>query len=228
MILAAVAALMMIPAMGADFFDVSKPDRLFDFGLRLGVNTTNRTVDKQVFDEWNNNAWGIGVDAGAVVNLNIRDYLAIQPGFFFESRSGKYAYVCNYKDAAGADKMFSQFGSQCSYNFTIPVMAVVRFNVTSGVRWNVEAGPYVQIIMKNSISGDVAYPTATQVEGSSTQFGHAKATNFDFGMKFGSSLTILNHYTVGFDYLAGWLDAWKGDTLGGRNKGWVFYIGYDF
>ena len=47
-------------------------------------------------------------------------------------------------------------------------------------------------------------------------------------MKFGSSLTILNHYTVGFDYLAGWLDAWKGDTLGGRNKGWVFYIGYDF
>lgn len=227
-----IAASASIPACAADFFDTSIPEKQFSIGLRFGVNTTNRNVASDTFNEWNCNSWGTGIDAGAVVDINIRNYFSLQPGFFYESRSGKYAYACQYDDAEGTPVALSQFGRFRSYNFTIPIMAAFHFNITDQLRWNAEIGPYVQIILKNSLGDGFIYPSPaapeTGLPSAPDGFSRAEASNFDFGFKFGSSLTILDHYTVGFHYMAGWLDVWKDSALGGRNKGWVFSIGYDF
>lgn len=222
-----VSAVAVLPVNAKDFFDTSHPEKQFTIGARVGVNTTNRNVNDGIFDEWNCNSWGTGFDAGAVVDINLRDYISIQPGFYFESRSGKYAYANSFTGVSGAEDVLSQFGSLRSYNFTIPVMASIHFNITDDVRWNVEAGPYAQIVLKNTVNGKFRYPSAVEASGS-TGFGEAKASNFDFGCKFGSSLTIKRHYAVGFAYEAGWLNVWKETALSGRNKGWLFYIGYDF
>lgn len=210
-----------LSASAADFFDASQPESLFNIGFRFGINTSNRTVSKNVFPEWHNNAWGTGIDVGAVVDLNFRDWLSIQPGLFFESRSGCYAYVCEYRDEFGEKQTLSQYGHDRSYNFTVPILCVAHFNVTDNVRWNVEAGPYLQFIIKDSVNDKFQYPAAP------ADFALAKGRNFDFGIKAGSSLTILKHYNFGIHYLAGWLHPWKGDVLGGCRKGWVFSIGYN-
>lgn len=216
-------------AFGADFFDKGPASSMLGLGLRLGINTTTRNLDKKVFDTWNHNSWGTGVDVGVVANINFRNYLTIQPGIFFESRSGKYTYinVAGY-DAQGVAEYMTQYGKDRSYNFTVPVMVSIHFNLSDDIRWDVEAGPYFQFVMKNSVDGDFNYPVYTNPDANPADYIPIEGRKFDFGMKFGTGLRILDHYLFAIHYEAGWLDAWKESRLGGRNKGWVFSVGYDF
>lgn len=227
--LAALALMVAAPVSAADFFDTSAASTLINLGVRLGVNTTNRTINKDVFNVWNNNSWGTGVDVGAVVNINFRNYLTIQPGIFYESRSGKYSYVniAGY-DGDGVAQYMMQYGKDRSYNFTIPVMACLHFNLSDDIRWDVEVGPYLQIRLKNSVNGEFKYPLYDNPAANPAMYEPIQARKNDFGMKFGTGLRILNHYLVAVHYEAGWLRPWKDSRLGGSSKGWVFSLGYDF
>ena len=227
-LMTAMTALGALPARGADFFDTSHPASLLDLGVRLGVNTSTRNLNNDVFNVWNNNAWGTGVDVGVVADINFRDFFSVQPGIFFESRSGKYSYVnVDGYDDEGAPELMMQFGHSRSYNFTIPVMASFHFNVTDGLRWTVDAGPYLQFGLKNTIDGECYYPVYMNPQGTPVGYEAVKARKSDFGMRFGTALEVLGHYTVGVHYNAGWLHPWSEKSLGGRNKTWVFSIGYN-
>lgn len=216
-------------SMAADFFDTSAAPSLIDLGVRLGVNTTNRNLKKEVFNVWNNNSWGTGINVGAVVNINFRNYLTIQPGIFYQSRSGKYTYVniADY-DEEGVAQYKIQYGNDRSYNFTVPVMACIHFNLSDDIRWDVEAGPYFQLRLKNSVNDKFEYPLYDNPAANPVLYEPIKARKNDFGMKFGTGLRILQHYLVAVHYEAGWLSPWKDSRLGGRSKGWVFSAGYDF
>lgn len=218
-----------VPAHGADFFDTSAAGSLIDLGVRLGVNTTNRNLNKEVFNVWNHNSWGTGVNVGAVVNMNFRNYLTIQPGIFYQSRSGQYAYVnIDGYDSDGVAEYMMQYGKDRSYNFTIPVMCCIHFNLSDDIRWDVEAGPYLQLKLKSSVNGDFSYPVYDNPMANPEAYIPIEARKTDFGMKFGTGLRILNHYLVAVHYEAGWLHPWKDSRRGGRNKGWIFSLGYDF
>ena len=219
-------------AAGADaatFFDTSSAESLINLGVRLGVNTTTRNLNKEVFNVWNLNSWGTGVDVGAVVNINFRNYLTVQPGLFFESRSGKYSYVniAGY-DSEGVAENLVQYGNDRSYNFTVPIMACIHINDSEDNRWDLEAGPYFQFRLKNSVDGKFSYPVYSNPDANPANYVPIKASKFDFGMKFGSGLRILDHYLIAVHYEAGWLKPWSDSRLGGLDKGWVFSIGYDF
>lgn len=238
LILGAVCAMTVGAASAADFFSTEKCDELFTFGARLGVNTSNRTLGDKAFpDCYHNESWGTGIDVGAVASINIRDYISIQPGFFFESRSGSYTLMGTAlgsmpaSDPSETYPEIAQAGKRRSYNFTIPVMAVLGFNVTDDVRWNVEAGPYVSFVLDSSlknkrfvVNGEAEHPLFSQ-----------KAAGVDFGFKMGTAIRILDHYYVGAHYMAGCIPAWKDLKVGGftknydgLTKAWVFTIGYDF
>ncbi|MDE6811064.1 MAG: PorT family protein [Muribaculaceae bacterium] len=213
----------------ADFFDTSHPEDLMNLGVRFGVNTSNRNVNKDVFNVWNCNSWGTGVDLGVVAEINFRNWFSVQPGIFYESRSGKYAYVnVNNFTEEGERILMSQFGRDRSYSFIIPVMACGHFNISDGLRWNVEIGPYFQIVLKNSINGEFSTPLSATPEGLPVGYNEVSSSKGDFGIKMGSSLTILNHYLIGIHYEAGMLKPWNDSKLGGRRKAWVFSIGYNF
>ena len=215
----------------ADFFSSEQPGRFITFGARIGVNTSNRTIDSKAFPEfYNHESWGTGFDIGAVVNLNFRDYISIQPGFFFESRSSRYTLIGNSSNIGwdpGAE--CSQAGKNNTYNFTIPVMAIISFNVTDDVRWNVEVGPYVSFVLDSKLND-------TKLSYMTEPFFSQDAANIDFGFKLGTGLQVLKHYYIGAHYMAGCLDAWKDRKLanvmkqnyGGLTKAWVFTLGYDF
>lgn len=225
---AAALALSVVPQAAAnDFFSTEDAGRLFNFGVRFGVNTSNRTVDKPVFNQWNKNSWGTGIDAGFVVDLNIKDYLSLQPGFFYNSRSGDYAYRFNYINQDDLETVVTQLGHCRAYYFTIPVMGVLHLNAGDNLRWNVEFGPYLQIKLHSKFDNQIDYPLPRpNLMGESLD--NAGLKGVDFGFKMGTSLNIYRHYYVGVHYLAGCLNAWNPGALGGRNKEWSFSVGYDF
>lgn len=230
----ALCAVTAVSASAADFFSTEKCDDLFTFGARGGVNTSNRTIKSSAFpDCYHHESWGTGFDIGVTVGLNIRDYLTIQPGVFFESRNGSYTIMGTRQGSALPDDgaEIAQAGRRRSYNFTIPVLAVFHFNLTDGLKWNVEAGPYVAFVMGGKITASRYVVNGTADEPLFSQ----KPAGLDFGFKMGTGFEILRHYYVGAHYMAGCLDAWKDrkvgnitKTYGGVTKGWVFSVGYNF
>lgn len=212
----------------ADFFDKSNPENLFNLGVRVGMNTSTRNIDNDVFDAWNSNTWGTGFDAGIIADLNFKDYISVQPGLFFQSRSNKYSYITTTAVTEEGTFYMNQFGKDRSYSLIIPIMCAVHFNLSDNIRWNVEAGPYFDIILKNSISNNILYPIYNAPNATPAKYSAANPSKFDFGLKMGTSIKFLDHYLVGVHYMAGCLHPWQEGKLGGRNKAWTFTIGYDF
>ena len=81
-----------LSASAQDFFSTDDPETLFNLGVRVGINTSNRTLSNSIGNIWNINSWGTGFDAGVVADINFKNYISVQPGFFYESRSGSFVY----------------------------------------------------------------------------------------------------------------------------------------
>lgn len=222
----AAAAIAPLAASASDFISTEPAEHLFNFGVRLGVNSSNRTFSKDYFKQWNVNSWGTGIDAGVVFNINMRQYLTIQPGFFFESRSGHYAYSQDFTAADGSSDNFTQLGKTRTYNLNIPVMVSLRFNLADNLKWLVEAGPYVQFKLHSSDNEKIDLITQSNAGIITKEAAESKFT--DFGLKAGTGILIKDHYSFTIHYLAGGCDVWKAPVSGGKNKAWTFTLGYDF
>ena len=219
-ILPLAAAMAATTASAQEFFDTSVPDEPFGLGVRIGLNTSVNTTDLNMHDNlYNHNSWGLGFDAGVVANINIRDYISIQPGFFFQSRSGDYAYMSL---ANGAEAQWMGIcGHIRRYAFDIPILASLHFNLAESVRWNVELGPYFSFNLKTKSDG-------TFIKSDETVMPDLRHKSFDFGFKMGTGLTLWQRYVVAVHYMAGTRDAWKDPYMGGKYKAWTFTVGYDF
>ena len=209
-----------------EFFSTADAPKFFTFGARIGFNTSNKTFPNGAFNLWNNNSWGTGFNIGAVAGLNFKDYLTIQPGIFFESRSGNFSYFTEYVDFLGQDRTHYVMGHRRAYYFTIPVLGVVKFNLAENIRWFVEFGPYLQFKLKETGQSDIVVLTRSPFDTEYTQY-LATSKSFDFGFKMGTALNFYEHYYIGVHYLAGCCKAWSLPS-GGKNKSWEFSIGYNF
>lgn len=221
-------------SMGADFFSTEKSDELFTFGARIGINTSNRTVNKDAAGSYNFQSWGTGFTAGVTASLNIRDYLAIEPGVFFESRSGHSSFT---SDAIPTEEGFcyvTQSAHRHTYNLNIPVLASMRFNITNDLRWHVDFGPYVGFTLKSKLDNKELLSTRPDLD-NEAPFS-AKAAPVDFGFKMGTALELYKKYYVGIHYEAGAVKAYSDQKIGngmekiygGRTKAWNFTIGLNF
>lgn len=214
-------------AMAEDFISTETPSRLFNFGIRAGVNTSNSTFPAGYFDTWNKNSWGTGLQAGVVLNLNMREFFAVQPGFFVESRSGDFSYVQSYVNSKKENDNFIQMGHIKNYFVTVPVMFSFRFNLSATLKWLLEAGPYAQFRVRSSGMGNIDIITKDFSQGS-LEVEHPKSNSVDFGVKLGSGIMFKDHYSFSVHYMAGLTNVWKAPFEGGRNKAWTFTLGYDF
>lgn len=224
---AAVALAAIMPATAKDFFSTEKAPKMFDFGARIGVNTSNITVANAPSSVWNQNSWGTGFDLGVVANINFVDFISVQPGFFFESRSGSYSYINDiYLNDSESNTpvmtSYPQAGKGRQYFFTIPIVGSVHFNVLDWLRWNVDLGPYFQFKLSSSFDKKFHYFTNYNAF-----YTNVKTSKADVGIKIGTSVDIYKHYYVGVHYMAGFCHAWNYSEMGGHNKAWVFTIGYN-
>ncbi|MDE7115827.1 MAG: PorT family protein, partial [Muribaculaceae bacterium] len=182
--------------------------------------------------------WGTGFDLGVVADINIRDYLSIQPGAFFESRSNTYTFINTVPAAGSADNVYlmTQAGTFNSYALTIPIVGSMRFNITDDIRWSVDFGPYVSFMFGSKLKDKVNHNSIDNngIPTSGVRFSQ-KVAPVDFGFKLGTGLQVLDHYYIGAHYMAGATGAWKDIkadgikySFGGRTKAWVFTLGYNF
>lgn len=209
-----------------DFFDTSDATSFFTFGARIGFNTSNKTFPKDHFTLWNHNSWGTGFNVGILANLNFKEYLSLQPGIFFESRSGNYTYLTSYLNYAGKEDTHYEMGHIRGYYITVPVMGVVKFNIAEKIKWMVEFGPYFQYALKQNGVDNIAVLYRLPQNIGYSQYT-AQKNSLDVGLKMGTGLRFYNHYYIGVHYLAGLCNTWK-QPAGGKNKSWEFSIGYDF
>ena len=212
------------------FFDTSDSEKFFTFGGRLGFNTSNRTFPSGSYSNMIFTSWGTGFNAGVVANLNFKEYISLQPGFFYESRSGNLVNIVDYYTGASNTSSNRETHYEKdhlrAYYFTIPVMGVLKFNLAENIKWNVEFGPYLQFCLKESGQNDVAI-LYRMPQGIAYNLYYAKHNSVDFSLKMGMGLQFYQHYYVGVHYLAGICNVWN-QPSGGRNKSWMFTIGYDF
>lgn len=226
----------------ADLLDRSKSDHVFDMGVRVGVNSSNRTFGGGNVPLFDREGWGNGFDLGIVADINIRNYLSIQPGLFFETSKNSYTFVdqvVGYDSSTGAESgrsLLTQAGNFSSSAFTIPILGSLHLNVSGDVRWDVEFGPYLSLRMGSKLKDEVCRQTesdgATQIQ---VPAFHPKARGAEFGFKIGTGLRILGHYTCSVHYMGSAGSPWKDKKaenvkygFGGHAKTWVFTVGYNF
>lgn len=211
-----------------EFLSAEPSGNLISLGFRVGANSSIRTFSRDYFRQWNVDSWGTGVDAGFVLDLNIRDFFALQPGVFFESRSGNYAYAQDYFDYSGEKQEFTEMGRYRTYNMVIPVMFSFRFNLSPTVRWIAEAGPYAQFMLHSTDKNKIIVPNVQPDASTQVNPAIAHANSLDGGLKIGAGFSLKRTYSFYLHYMAGARKAWKAPHEGGRNKAWVFTLGYDF
>ena len=124
------------------FFDTSRPDKVIALGLRAGMNSSGvatNYMDKQPELIQSNFYWHSGVQVGAIADLSIRKFLAIEVGLFWERHGYDAAMMAA---TAEEDYMGSQF-TRVRYNdIHIPVLMSWRFNILPQAVWSVDLGPY--------------------------------------------------------------------------------------
>lgn len=210
-----------------EFFDTDIARKFFSLGARVGFNTSNRSFPTGDFVNHTFTNWGIGFNAGVVANLNLREYISLQPGFFYSTRSADLINIAEYTALpiyGGGQRTYYEKNHLLGYYFNIPIMGIMKFNLAENIKWNVEFGPYLEFALKQK-----GFDNVILLYRPNKNFAHysAKQNSFDFGFKLGSGLTFYKKYYVGFHYLAGVCHAWH-DPAGGKNKSWQFSVGYEF
>ncbi len=221
--------------------DTSEAVRPFNVGVRIGANTSNLSNNMlDVVPGIHSSAvdWKAGFTGGAVVDIVMRNFFALQPGIFFETRSDSFQRVTVIE--GDATHMSVTEGDHSSSYLKIPVLASFRFLIGSDVEWQIEAGPYFSF----GLGGNEKYSTlvagqpATEQRYKRQYFGEdGLVKSYDWGIKMGMGLLFKPHWYAGIHYEAGCRNVLKSNAhsdnvlypdLSGHNKAWDFTIGYNF
>ncbi|WP_279159157.1 porin family protein [Muribaculum intestinale] len=213
-------------------FDTGVPENLFRFGVRLGFNTSNLTnnYDKVMSGvEWKDNQWRGGFNAGFVVDINFRNFFAIQPGAFIYTRKNDYHLL--YTDGHSLSAIN---GTQKANFLQIPILASLRLGVPQLVQVHIDCGPYFawgwggsnKYKKYDSSTGELVVTNGKQPYFGDSTF--ALSDRYDYGLKSGVGVLAMEHFYVGAHYQYGFRNVMKGNGQKGHNKMWTFSVGYNF
>lgn len=222
-----------------DLIDTSAPDELVSVGVRLGLTTSDIKASVPFYGNNFMTNSKTGFATGAVVDLNIRKFFSIQPGFYFYNRSYNYSAVSS--SILPASDMDTQIGHTRRYSFTVPILASFHFDLTRILRWNVEIGPYFdfgigdgkdEVEFRKFDSASSAIDAYTSQLGSRNYYGdnawqHRK---FDSGLQMGTGVELLGHYVFSISYQLGMrnVSAAANNDWSIKNRCWTVALGYNF
>ncbi len=220
--------------------DTSDAERPFNVGVRVGLNTSNLSSNQlDLVPELHSTSvdWKAGFTGGVVVDILMRNFFALQPGFFFETRSCAFSHV---QQIGSPEALQLMEGTQSSTYFKIPILASFRVLVTDDIEWQMDFGPYFSF----GLGGNEKYTYVSPgqeyhgKEFKRDYFGDKGfVRSYDWGFKMGMGLNVMRHYYVGIHYEAGCRNVLLPNAynpepalygLKGHNKAWDFTIGYNF
>ncbi len=225
--------------------DTARPDKPLTIGIRAGLNSSG--IDNNYLSQLHeliqgNSYWRKGGQAGAVVDLNIRRYLAIETGLLWEFRKYEGAMMAATADE---DYMGSMFLRARAHYLNIPVMASFRLNLGEQAKWHLDAGVYYAYGIAGKRESDQYYAFSDDDgqlifdhKATSTKYFKADQKDFlaikhaDFGLRFGTGMTFFNHYFIGVYYQHGLRNVAK-NAAGApdikiQNRNWNVSLGYNF
>lgn len=215
----AFASAIFSPLSAADFFSTEPAKSTLAFSARLGVNTSNSTIHRpDIIDDME--SWGAGFTGGMAVDIMFRDWFAIQPAIFYESRSHRYTYIL-HQNINSTDGI--AIGHTLDYTFNIPVLFSARFNISHNLRWSLDFGPYFTFGIGKHDKGEFMQGETFYRYNDGYYKSRRRTTA---GLKMGTGIQFNSHYYFGVHYLAGTTNVYK--DYGGRAKAWTFTLGYDF
>lgn len=222
---------------GGYLSDIQAQDKV-TWGIRGGLNISNIGGNIKDDDHWGGDDVSfpakVGFNLGVIADIELGKSFYLQPGFYYSNKGFKQKY--EYSEDGYEEKSVEKYG--LNY-FEIPILASYKLNINDNLRWEINAGPYIAI----GIAGKSKYKEEatdypdysvnvpafgtgeTEVEDSEgdkydTTKGSLK--RFDFGLQFGTGLTIKDHYYVGLRYDLGLLN-----TCDNAEDG-QFYINHEW
>ncbi len=229
--------------------NTAQPERPVTLGVRAGGNVSNTSSNEMslmpTFGMYAPN-WKGGFTGGVVVNLNIREYISIQPGFFYSSASHGFKRMSIGPNEEGYQFVTVTTSNSTAHYFQVPVMASFKMECGPHIKLLAEAGPYFAW----GVGGNEKYVTNRY---NATPENPADRTHkrdyfgsegvgytFDWGFKMGVGVSF-GRFVIGAHYLAGCRDVLRPTAcidpnsnpmlcagVKGYNKMWQFTIGYDF
>lgn len=214
-------------------------------GVRVGVNTSSIGEIHSGADAvsgFQQTNWKPGFLAGAVVDVPMTSFLALQPGFYFDYRHSSYQTTgeFSFTPAQGepeATMARHTRGDIYTSWFHVPVLFSFRWQAHKALQLQADFGPYISLglgghdrYVVTDFSGTL--PTAQSAEIKVPTFGKGTAHYFraDWGFKMGIGLLIYKHYYVGAHYLAGVRNIARNKSAVSKSdtRAWQFSLGYNF
>lgn len=219
--LAAAAALCSAPAAAQFSIDTSAPQRLVTVGVRVGGNVSNTSsneTDLSSAIRMYTPSWKGGMTLGVVADINLREYISIQPGLFYTYAShGFDRLTVGYETAHPEDPTLIEYASATSSTsrlsyFQLPIMVSFKMNMGPKVKVLAEAGPYFQWGMggterfsREVFKGNPVVPgeDASAPKHERKYFGNGHVAGvYDWGFKMGVGV-MFSHISLNVHYLAG-------------------------
>lgn len=221
-------------AKAAGFIDMRAPDRFIVAGARVGMNISTLTFSPDYFNLENTANWDKGALIGAVADIYIRNFVSLQPGFFFDIRKSGYSVgSSHYIPHLNAEERFEyreiyQWGDITTCNLLFPSLIRFHFNPGKNVTWNPAVGPYYNIRLSMSGAPKAYHTHVEETGGYYFKESNGPWNRAELGIMAGMGFTFFRHYSISAYYLVGLRNAWSMKGWGGRNKAWTFMIGYNF
>jgi len=162
----------------------------------------------------------LGPDFGIDVDFKISNLFSIQPGLQYSAEGGKKdgyqafptpaAFAAQYPAGEAPTYLYANYNSEAKINYLmLPILAKVGWNLGSGVRLYVDAGPFVGYLLnaKQVTSGTSQwYYDSGMTQPVETEQGPLPAQNFDNTQDIKSSIHQFNfgiEGNVGFAFKFG-------------------------
>jgi len=213
MLLLAVMTLSMSAAAESKYWDGSRPDHLFTFGVRAGINFSKQYA----MDNQSDRSMRFGYQGGVTADINLARSFSINTGVFYIQKGWK----TDYDDARGKIEK----KDNASY-IEIPLQASYRVNLSDQVQFQLNIGPYFAIGVsgKQKVTNTFANGDSYEIDSFDELEGGKK---FDCGLAVGAAITV-SHVYFGIGYERGLMNVSRIENTKFQNGSIAISLGYNF
>lgn len=212
-VLVLLAVMCTLGASAQKYWDSSRADKLFTFGVRAGLNASKQYS----MDDFADRGFRLGYQVGLTADINVVQSFSVNTGVMMIQKGWKW----DYEDNRGKKKVTDN----ATY-LEIPLLASYRVKLSDQAQFQLNLGPYFAF----GISGDQevknSFPNGDNYKISSyDEFDGGK--KFDCGLSIGAGFTLSNIY-VGLNYERGLVNVSRNENKQFQNGSIALSLGYNF
>lgn len=213
MLIFAVATLSLSVSAQIKYWDSSRPEHRFTFGVRAGINSSKQYAMNKLSDHENR----LGFLAGVTADINIVRSFSVNTGVLYVQKGWK----TDYSDSRGSIEK----KDNSSY-LEIPVQASYRVKLSDQVGLQLNIGPYFAFGLSGKQKMTNTFPNGDNYEIDSFD-DTLGAKKFDCGVTVGTAITF-QHYYIGINYERGLVNVSNIDNSKFQNGSIAVSLGYNF